>query len=99
MPPIVVSAITHSTLWPLGWRRLPEISFAAALAMPMVGTSRDSRGPPVRPSMVGRMPILGSPPLSLIVGARTFMSDTFAIPFLLVESLWDYVSRRRIMPD
>ena len=80
---MVESAITHSTAWPLGCLRFEEMSLAAALAMPMVGTSRDSLGPPVRPSIVGLMPILGRPPLSLVTGARTFMSFTSAISFLL----------------
>ena len=61
LPPIVVSAMTHSTFDPSGYLRLSEMSFAAALAMSMVWTSSDSLTPRRRPSMIGRMPTLGKP--------------------------------------
>src|SRR5689334_5000630 len=58
------SAITHSTALPFGYFRLDEINFAAALAMSMVCFSNDSRTPPRRPSIVGRIPILGAEPIN-----------------------------------
>src|ERR1035437_5118242 len=58
-----VSAMTHSPRLPFGYRRLAEINFAADLAMSIVCFSSDSRTPPSRPSIVGRMPILGREPL------------------------------------
>ncbi len=39
----------------------------------MVWSSSDSRTPPRRPSMVGRMPILGMSPSSRLTGGLTFM--------------------------
>jgi len=57
-PPMVVSAIKHSTGLPFGYLSVP-ISSAAALAMFIVWTSSDSRTPLRRPSIVGRIPIFG----------------------------------------
>ena len=57
--PIVLSAMTHSTALPSPFFRWPVMSAATALARFMVFSSRLSRTPPWRPSMVGRIPILG----------------------------------------
>ena len=57
--PMVVSAMTHSTGEPSPLRRFLSISSFTALARLMVFSSRLSRIPPWRPSMVGRIPILG----------------------------------------
>ena len=87
-PPMQVSAITHSTASPLGWRR-DDSSLAAERAMSMVRGSSDSRTPLRLPSIAGRMPILGRPPqsrfpedtiiscssLESIVNVQTWKSD------------------------
>jgi hypothetical protein len=61
-PPMVVSAMTTSTGRPLAWRKLEVKKSAVERAIFMVCSSSDSRTPPRRPSMVGRIPILGSEP-------------------------------------
>ena len=57
--PMVPSAMTHSTGLPSPFFKLVEIKSATAFARFMVFSSRLSRTPPCRPSMVGRIPILG----------------------------------------
>ena len=57
IPPMVVSAMTHSMGSPLAWRTLLLMSSAAAFAMFMVWTSRLSRIPNCLPSMTGLIPI------------------------------------------
>ena len=59
MPAIVVSAITHSTASPPGWRSLADSSAAVRRAIAIVCSSKDSRTPLRRPSMIGRTPIRG----------------------------------------
>ena len=54
-----VSEMTHSTGEPSPLRRFSVINEATALARHMVFSSKLSRTPPCRPSIVGRMPILG----------------------------------------
>jgi len=61
-PPMVVSAITHSTGKPLECLRFLDINWAAAWAICMVCPSKDSLIPFLRPSIIGRMPTLGSLP-------------------------------------
>ena len=80
---MVVSAMTQDTGSPLGWRRL-EISFAVALAMFMVCCSRLSRTP-LRPSIAGRMPILGRLPLNtlFILGSSSYLFLRQAIAAVL----------------
>ncbi len=58
-PPMVVQPMTHCTGVPSGYRRFSLISAAAFFAMDMVCISKLSRTPPQRPSMTGRIPILG----------------------------------------
>ena len=82
-PPMQVSAMTHSTGSPQGWRRFRPISSAVAFAMAMVWASSDSRTPRRRPSMAGRMPIFGRPPCSRFAGGTVFMPFRFAIARLL----------------
>jgi hypothetical protein len=68
---------------PFGWRRLLVRNSAAAFAIPMVCPSRTSRIPFRRPSIAGRIPILGSPPPK---GARDSL--------ILIPSIFaDFVGR------
>ena len=77
-PPIVVSAMTHSTFEPSGYRRDFEISLATDCACRMVWSSSDSRTPPRRPSIVGRIPTRGNPPGHL--GVRSVLPAIFRPP-------------------
>ena len=56
---LVLTAMTHSTGLPSPFFRLVEISSATAFAKFIVFSSRLSRTPPWRPSIVGRIPIFG----------------------------------------
>ena len=78
-PPMQVSAMTHSTGRPLAWRRFSVSRSATALASAIVGPSRDSRTPFSRPSMVGRMPILGMLLINLFWGGFIFRPSTLVI--------------------
>lgn len=65
--PIVVSAITTFTGSPLEYFRFSSNNFAADFAMFIVCSSRDSLtfSAPLRPSIVGLMPITGYSPIYL----------------------------------
>jgi hypothetical protein len=67
-PPMQVSARTHSTGKPLAWRKFSSSSRATRLAIPIVCASKDSRTPFRRPSIVGRIPILGGAPINRLRG-------------------------------
>jgi hypothetical protein len=73
-PPMHVSAMTTSTAWPEAWRTFSASSRATFCAIPIVWPSNDSRTPPNRPSMVGRMPILGIAPRRRLTGGLMFMT-------------------------
>ena len=60
---MVLSAITHWTGRPQAYFSSFSYSSLTASAMAMVFSSTLSRTPLRRPSMVGRMPILGSSPI------------------------------------
>ena len=62
---------------PFGWRTWSSRNRAAVRAMPIVCSSSDSRTPPHRPSMVGRMPILGMAPMSRLMGGFILISVLF----------------------
>jgi hypothetical protein len=76
---MVESAMTHSMGIPLGCFKFSVMSFAAARAMPMVTSSRDSLTPRRLPSMVGLIPIFGTFPRKRFTGAFTLRFDTSAI--------------------
>ena len=64
-PPIVVSAITHSTVKPLECLRFLVINAAVDFAILIVCSSKDSLIPFLRPSMMGRIPTFGRVPCNL----------------------------------
>src|ERR1017187_6819412 len=72
MPPTQRSARTHCTFVPSAWRNFSAINLATPLAMFMVCFSSDSRTPPRRPSIAGRMPIRGFSPTNRFCGRLTF---------------------------
>ncbi len=59
---MVVSGMTHSTGKPLECLKFSEIKEAAVRAISIVWFSNDSLIPLLRPSMIGRIPILGRVP-------------------------------------
>jgi hypothetical protein len=58
---------------------LSEMNLAVRWAMPIVNPSRDSRTPPHRPSMTGRIPTFGNGPRSLFTGGFIFIEERSAI--------------------
>src|SRR4051794_6282215 len=74
-----VSAITHSTGRPHACRRFSEMNAAVDRAIPITCPSSDSRTPPYRPSIVGRIPIFGSEPRRRFTGGLVFMFAMLAI--------------------
>src|SRR5258707_653028 len=74
-----VSARTHSIGSPQAWRRFSDRNAAVARAIAITCPSSDSRTPPYRPSIVGRMPIFGSEPRSRFTGGFVFIFAMLAI--------------------
>src|SRR5512143_4350551 len=82
-PPMHESAITHLTGSPLACTRFADRKSAVARAIPMVGSTSASRTPLRRPSIAGRMPILGMSPIKRLLG--WFTGNSASLMVLLLD--------------